>query len=215
MAHVTKELPWCVIDIDTLTGRVFLQQRWKYTWLLRPPMTAWTATERSAFHSNADKAIWASWSNKAKLKVVGTSAFAKKFIGKGLPINLDIRRVTSGHHWTVNVTKVNPSTFVTSNVRWASRIINLDTNDFQTKNFTHTTAPLKTIQYAVSHEFGHAAGNTSTLGRGDEYKTGHAHFSDHGSIMHSGNQLRARHFQTILDEMNKMIPGCTFSVLSV
>ena len=74
---------------------------------------------------------------------------------------------------------------------------------------------LDEIRLLIAHEFGHAAGNTVTLGRGDEYRAGHAHFGDQGSIMHSGNQLRSRHFRTILDVMNGMIPDTRFSVGSV
>jgi hypothetical protein len=215
VAHIVRDTAWCVIDIDTSTGRVFLQQRWNYTWVVRPPMALWTPAEKSSFHKKADHSIWNAWSNKAKLKVTGTAKFARTFNGKGLPINLDIRRVTAKHHWLVNVTKVPTGAFVTSSVRWNSRQINLDTNDFATRKFSHSTVPRKTQQVPVAHEFGHAAGNTSVLNRGDEYKSTSPHVNDQGSILHSGNQLRARHFLTILEEMNKMIPNCTFSVLSV
>ena len=37
MSHVTKQLPWCTIDIDTKAGKIVLQERWQYTWLIAPP----------------------------------------------------------------------------------------------------------------------------------------------------------------------------------
>lgn len=120
-----------------------------------------------------------------------------------------------GHHWHVNVRKIALDAFKVSSVNWTTRNVNLDTNDFQKRVFTHATPPRRTKQVAVAHEFGHTVGNTAVLGRGDEYKLGHVHHSDQASIMHSGSQLRARHFRTILDEMNQMIPGCTFTVHSV
>lgn len=215
MAHVVRTLPWCDIDIDTITGQVFLQQKWNYKWILGPVMSVWTATEKTNFHNRADKYIWAAWSKRATLGVSGTSSFSRTHSSKGVPINLDIRRVTSGEHWNVNVKKIAASAFERSNVVWSRRIINLDTNDFKTRINCLGVPRVCHKQKPVAHEFGHAAGNTAVLGRGDEYKTGHAHVNDHASIMNAGSQLRSRHFQTILDELNKMIPGTTFSVKSI
>lgn len=213
MGHVVRETDWCVIDVDTTVGRVFLQQRWQYTWNVRPPMANWTLSERRAFHRRADRAIWAAWSNRARLRVTGGSAFARRH--STVPINLDIRWVTSNPHWRVTVLKVPPGTFVTSSVRWNARTISLDTNDFTTRNICRGTPRVCTQQVPVAHEFGHAAGNTAVLGRGDEYRSSSANVADQSSILHSGSQLRSRHFRTILDELNVMIPGTTFAVHSV
>jgi hypothetical protein len=192
-----------------------MQQRWQYNWIAAPPFSAWTMAEQRDFHDRADRNIWAAWSNRAKLSVSGTSAFATKFKGKALPINLDIRRVTATPHWKVNVTKIATGTFQTSSVEWTARQIHLDTNDFVTRVICLGTPAVCTRQVPVAHEFGHAAGNTAVLLRGDEYHATSPHAGDQASIMHSGNLLRARHFQTILDELNKMIPSTTFAVLSV
>lgn len=70
-------------------------------------------------------------------------------------------------------------------------------------------------QKPVVHEFGHAAGNTVVLGRGDEYPAASTHRNDYASMMNAGSQLRDRHFRTILDELNSMIPGTTFSIKSI
>src|SRR3990172_1799829 len=168
MGHVVKDTTWCVIDIDTATGHVFLQQRWKYSWVVLPPMAPWTQTEQHDFHTRADRNIWAAWSNRARLNVQGSSAFARSFAGRGVTINLDIRWVTARNHWMVTVPKTPPGTFRTSSVTWTARPISLATTDFVTR-----------------------------------------------SICHSGNQLRSRHFRTIIDEMNSMIPGTIFSVRRV
>ena len=213
MAHVVHDTNWCVIDIDTTAGRVLLQQRWQYTWAVRPGVAAWTVAEQRDFHRRADLAIWAAWSNRASLRVTGRSAVARRH--HSVPINLDIRWVTARPHWRVTVTKVPSGTFLPSSVTWTARTISLDTNDFATRSICRGTPRVCTTQVPVAHEFGHAAGNTVTLGRGDEYRAGHAHFGDQGSIMHSGHQLRSRHFRTILDEMNGMIPDTRFSVGSV
>ncbi len=75
-------------------------------------------------------------------------------------------------------------------------------------------------QVTVAHEFGHAIGNTAKLMRGDEYynpyRTVQSPFAtDASSIMNIGGKLRRRHFQGILEELNKMIPQTKFSIRSV
>ena len=215
MGHVVRETAWCTIDIDTRVGRVFLQERWQYIWKVQPGLAAWTADEKRDFHHRADRSIWAVWSNRASLGVVGKSDFAKRFSRKKIPINLDVRWVIAKPHWTVTVTKIPADQFVQSSFNWASRTVSLDTNDFKTRLFCTGTPKVCTTQTPVAHEFGHTAGNTAVLGRGDEYKTSSPHRGDHGSILHSGNQLRSRHFRTILEEMNKMIPDTRFSVRSL
>lgn len=70
-------------------------------------------------------------------------------------------------------------------------------------------------QRPVAHEFGHAFGNTSVLGRGDEYRPTSAYVADTSSMMHGGNLLRARHFAHIVNELNQMVPNTTFAVSTV
>ncbi len=212
MAHVVHELPWCDIDIDTTTGKIFLQQRWNYNWILGAGMPPWTAAEKTNFHNRADQYIWAAWSNRAILGVSGSSQFSKSYSATGVPINLDIRRVTAKEHWNVNAKKIAAGAYERSNVLWHARIINLDTNDFQIRNNCLGLPRVCYQQKPVAHEFGHTVGNTAVLRRGDEYGAGHVYVNDHGSMMNVGSQLRDRHFQTILDELNKMIPDTVFTV---
>ncbi len=213
MRHVVKKTDWCVIDIDTTNGRIFLQQKWKYHWTVVTGLPAWTYSEKKDFHSRADRNIWAAWSNRVKINVTGSSTFARRYRA-GVPINLDVRWVLADEHWNVNVWKIPPDAFRTSNVIWDRKIINLDTNDFVTRKICRLGRSSCTSQVPVAHEFGHAAGNTKVLGRGDEYPDTSKHRADQSSIMHSGNQLRDRHFRTILDQMNTMMPDTTFSVRS-
>ncbi|MCZ2146611.1 MAG: hypothetical protein LC126_02420 [Bryobacterales bacterium] len=213
MGHVVREVPWCVIDLDTTVGRIFLQERWLYVWEVNPGQPAWTLEEKRAFHTRADRAIWAAWSNRVTMNVDGTSAFAGRFKGKPVPINLDVRWVTSKPHWTVHVTKIARGAFRQSNVEWDNHVINLDTEDFSTRTFEHGAA--RETQTPVAHEFGHTVGNTAVLNRGDEYRDTSPNQNDHGSIMNHGHHLRERHFRTIIEELNKMIPNTTFSVRSV
>jgi hypothetical protein len=107
----------------------------------------------------------------------------------------------------VFVTKV-PDGFMghPSRIEWTQRTIHLCTEDFETNRHAGGI---------VAHEFGHSAGNTGVLGRGDEYRPTSPHHADSGSVMNTGRALRERHFRTLVEEMNRMIPDAVFSVRSV
>jgi hypothetical protein len=114
------------------------------------------------------------------------------------------------------VTKIPEGQFATSSVLWTARKITLDSNDTHLRTFTNGAGTPNTTQMPVAHEFGHAIGNSIHIGHeGDEYVAGKAHNADKASIMNVGHALRARHFETIIDELNKMIAGTTFSVRAV
>lgn len=208
MSHVARDIAWCVIDINTNSGRVFFQERWQYTWIVADGVSAWTLAEKRRFHHRADNAVWRAWSNKARLRVTGTSDFAKKFLGKELPIDLDIRWVLADPHWSVTVNKIPKGAHVTSFVEWESRKISLDTEDFKPSIFDNGPGKPKDKLIPVAHEFGHTLG----ADQDDEYTAGSPHLADHRSILNHGNKLRSRHFKNILEEMNKMIADTTFEV---
>ncbi len=95
MPHIVRDIGWGIVDIVEHESRVFVQQRWKYAWNVKPPLLPWTLAEKRAFHRDVDRQIWASWSNHVTLSVSGTSSFARRFSATKLPINLDVRWVLS------------------------------------------------------------------------------------------------------------------------
>jgi len=208
MGHVTKDTAWCSIDIDTTNRVIFLQQRWFYHWTVAAGQSAWTASGRRDFHRTVDRLVWQYWSNRAFLSARGTSRIART--PGNYVVNWDVRWVTSNRHWTVTVQKIAPSAFARSSVRWNARTISLDTNDINAR--TISTSRPTNQQVPVAHEFGHSAGNTSVLGRGDEYPASSTHTSDLRSMMNQGSELRTRHFDTIIAELNTMIPNTQFQV---
>lgn len=216
MAHVTQDTTWCTIDIDTTAGQIVVQERWQYVWLLHSPrMTRWTLNERQRFHAQAEAAIWNAWSNRAFLRVEGTSEFAKRFSGREIPVFMDIRWVLAKPHWTVKVTKVPADVVRLSRVEWGVRVVTLDTNDFATRQECFgLTREICVRQVPVAHEFGHTIGNIGSIHREreDEYKLTSPYVADFHSIMHRGNQLRERHFEHLLTELYELIPDTVFTM---
>lgn len=217
MSHVTKDVPWCAIDIDTKAGKVVMQQRWQYVWLLQSTrMTRWTHPEKQRFHARADRAIWNAWSNRAMLKVEGKSEFAKRFRGHDIPVFMDIRWVLARPHWTVQVTKTsNKNVFLKSRVGWSARVIELDTNDFaEREKCFGPPKDLCVTQIPVAHEFGHTLGNIGAVhkGRSDEYNEKSLFSEDLASMMNRGNELHDRHFNHMLSEFGGMVPDTVFSL---
>lgn len=217
MPHIVKELDWCTIDIVVHESRVFVEQRWLYTWEEEIPLAPWTLEQKRAFHKEVNRQIWASWSDRVKLSVSGTSDFAKKFATTKVPVNLDIRWVLKDGQWTVTAWKVHDNSNPRAEVDWPNRTVTLYANDLApTSACTSATPQVCTTGFrTVPHEFGHTIGNTGALNRGDEYNPGSPHLADTTSIMNIGTQLRTRHFRTLLEAMNTMIPNTTFAVHSV
>ena len=119
----------------------------------------------------------------------------------------------------MTVTKVAPGTQGVGEVFWNTCRITLNTGDLVP--YRACTAQPAATQVcrenfdAVPHEFGHAIGNTVVLGRGDEYQTTSPHLADSESIMNVGREMRARHFRTIIDQLDLMVPGVTWSVANI
>jgi hypothetical protein len=212
MGHVVKQLTWCVIDIDTTLGRIFFQQWWKYAWEVQTPMADWTLAEKRTFHNSVDRQIWASWSNRVRLGVAGTHAFARRFAAAGATINLDVRWMLRDGHWDVTVLKMRPDEFEHSTVDFPNRKIKLNTNTATSTRQACNAAPTPVCRpgfRSSTHEFGH------TIDNDDEYTADSPHLADSTSIMNIGQQLRERHLSRIVTELNSMIPGVTFSVASI
>lgn len=204
MGHVTSETDWCTIDINTSTGQIVFQERWQYNWLIFGDVPDWTLSEKRCFHQRADDMIWGVWSNRGWFQATGVSDFARQFAGRKLPISFDIRWVTSDRHWLVSATKV-PDGYRRhpSRIDWKTRQVFICSEDF--KRDRHAGG-------IVAHEFGHAVGNSWVMKRGDEYKETSPHHKDKASVMNTGRQVRPRHFRTIIDALNKMMPDTRFVV---
>jgi hypothetical protein len=214
MSHIVRRPAWGVVDLNTTTGHIFVQEEWLYRWHVAPGARAWSLAERQQFHRTADEHIWGRWSNRVRVRPTGTHALARR--GADLPIEFDIRWVLRGGQWTVNVTKVAPGApSPRSNVDFAARIINLDTLDLVPHAVGNAARQHRPRFYTIPHEFGHTfpTGAGAAAPVGDEYNAGHAHLGDTGSLMNIGRHVRARHVQALVDELNAMLPDCQFAVV--
>lgn len=204
MGHVTRDNGRTSIDVDTSVARVFTVQRWQYRWLVAGGQPLWRQREKAHFHRQADLMVWNIWSNRATFRVAGTSDFARRFRNTQIPVNFDIQWVLETAHWTVDVLKVAPGTMThPTRVEWNARTIHLCTEDFETTRHAGGI---------IAHEFGHSMGNTGQLGRGDEYRPSSPHHGDSASVINVGRELRARHFRTLIEDLNLMIADTRWSV---
>lgn len=220
MGHVVRETGWSVIDIDTMSGEVLVSERWRYIWLVQVGVKPWTIAEQQRFHRLADRAIWSTWSSRALLNVTGSTDFARRFARRPLRLNFDIRRVSCGAHWTIEVTKIKPGSPPIGETFWNLRKMRLNSSDFEMTTLHAMDNDKPGRQVAVAHEFGHSIGNTQKDHRGDEYytpvKSAQSPFvADIASIMNIGHKLRRRHFQGVIEELDKMIDHTRFIVKSV
>lgn len=198
--------------IDESRKTILIKQKWKYSWLNAPGTSTWLYLEKKDFHAEVDKLIWNSWGSFFKLKTTGTSTFANNHNLTRWNVDFDIEWVTSNEHWEVEVTKIPSKTFSGSKIIWSSRKIILDTED--TSQVKRNEGGVDYFQTPVVHEFGHAAGNSivSIPGmHGDEYKVSSSFYHDKQSLMNIGSDLRIRHLDYILTQLNSMIPNTSFS----
>ncbi|WP_407264296.1 hypothetical protein [Tenacibaculum maritimum] len=196
------------IHIEESRGTILIKQKWRYFWLNSMNTSRWTYSEKQKFHKEVDNLIWNSWGEHFFLKVKGTSDFAIRNIKRRWDVNFDIEWVQYGEHWKVNVKKNPSKTFMKSNVKWYSKEMNLDILD--TSKQKRIVQGKNYFQYPVVHEFGHSAGNSIAVGHGDEYNSS-SYSMDKNSLMNVGDELRDRHLDFIISELNTMITRSTFS----
>lgn len=202
------------LHIEADRGTILIRQKWKYKWLVSARSTRWSYPEKRRYHHKADNMIWSSWGRHFELKVEGTSSFARKHRDTRWDVNFDIQWVLLKEHWKVEVTKYpsNHQGHPTSRVRWGERLIILDTKDTRARK--RNRGGRDYYQPTLTHEFGHAVGNSShpdAHSHGDEYRSTSNNFRDKNSLMNVGSELRDRHLDFILRELNTMIPDATFS----
>lgn len=193
--------------LNTRNSTVLVQQKWKYNWLNESNTTTWTQQQKRDIHHSLDALIWQQWAGHYRVHATGSSDFARDNRRTVFTINFDITWVTLDHHWTVNMTKTtNPRTI--SSVSWGRRIINLDSLDTRIK----TVGGIRG-QRGITHEFGHAVGNTRHAfsgNHGDEYPAASRFSRDRASIMNHGSELRQRHLDFVLRELQSLIPNTVF-----
>lgn len=213
MTNYSKKTNRMDIYVEDHRGSILVQLKWKYDWTNKQGTTPWVYNEKKNFHDSADKLIWNIWSNQIIVKTKGTSSFAQKYASTGFRVNFDIKWVLSGEHWVVEVKKIPPGHFQTSSVNWYSSSITLDTEDINPVN--RNRSGVACTQYPVSHEFGHAVGNSiyaSTSMHGDEYRSTSQYFWDKLSIMNIGDEIRRRHIDFLILELNGLIPNTNFYI---
>ncbi|WP_461532124.1 hypothetical protein [Sinomicrobium sp.] len=202
------------IVVEPHRQTILVQQRWKYDWQILVPVSSWTYDDKKEFHRRADELIWGQWSGKFIVRVEGNSDFATQFTDRDFTVNFDIKWVLSNEHWSVVVRKIPPGDFRTSHVKWGTRTMQLDTEDLilveRVKNGKSY------FQYPVAHEFGHAAGNSVyATTHGDEYGSSSPFQLDRSSMMNVGNELRDRHSDYLIQQLNTMVPETSFRIYKV
>lgn len=213
MGHLVAEEDWGIVDLDTSTGRVFVQEDWLYVWLLYQGVTShWTLAEKQLFHHRVDIGVWKLWSNKLFLKVNGHAPFPARRV----PINFDVRWKTHGtHHWTVLAWKVpqasTPTSPIWSEVDWKVHTVRLSTADILERGAMNKAGKSTPNFRTPPHEFGH------TMYLPDEYnlptpQDPSPNLGDVNSIMNVGRQVRARHLALLTTTLNRLMPSARFSI---
>lgn len=214
------------VTLDTEKREVLVVQKWRFDWTKKLcykmalySLPDWTFEAKAQFTREAFDRIYQLWSNKAYVTVRGNVPFVQAYAGVPFTIRVQVQEVTSGEHWKVKVQKVPLAIDVIPYVLWYKKEIFLTSNSLRSEPMTIYDRDHKNIgltkQYSVSHEFGHAFGNTTksapTLS-GDEYKAGHPDFDDFESIMNIGNEVRRRHYTHVKGLLEQMIPGAVFDL---
>lgn len=211
MGHLTSNEIWGNVDLDTTTGRVFVQQDWDYAWLPYTGVAPWTYREKLAFHTRVDRAIWGAWSNHLRIKVSGKAPFS----AKSIPVNFDVRWKLKGHpHYKVEAWKVPPGSTSTKPI-WSHVLfgdyIRLSTADIWPRGAMNDAGKSTDNFVTPPHEYGH------TIGAPDEYNnptptSPNPYLGDTQSIMNIGRKVRGRHLALLTQTLHKMVPEAKFSV---
>jgi hypothetical protein len=212
--NITKRTSHFDININTKTNSILIIQRWKYNWIANG-FSEWSYEEKKKMHEAFEKEMVRVWNNRANLKPTGRSAFAKKYSSVSFRLTFDIQWFTSVGHWEVEVKKLAPKDYShRPNVKWNEQKILLYSVDID--DMLKQKDPFRVTQKNIAHEFGHTLGNISNIPNmhADEYNPKSSFYEDKTSLMNVGMELRTRHFDHIIKEINKMIPDTQF-ILSI
>jgi len=213
------------IYINDQAKTITIRQRWKYVWRYdaQKSIKPWAVDEKQYFHKQAVFLIKSIWETAPRVNIRGDSDFVKSNAGRSFQFRFDIEKVNAGEHWTISANKVPNGSKFRSWTDWRNGKIVLDILDTGSRviHFNgHTN-----YQIPVVHEFGHAIGNVPSIyggSQGDEYTVGSPldsfirlqdispYHTDYSSVMNRGSDLRARHFEYLLRELNTMISSTTF-----
>jgi hypothetical protein len=209
MNNIVKKTLHFDININAIANDILIIQRWKYNWIANG-FSNWTYNEKKKMHEAFEKEMIEVWNQKARVKPSGNSLFVKKHKQSVFKIAFDIQWVTSFAHWEVEVKKVAPKDYShRPHVKWHEQKILLYSVDID--NMIKQSKPFIT-QKNIAHEFGHAIGNASGIPNmhSDEYNPRSSFYSDSNSLMNLGMELRARHFDYVIREINTVIPDTQF-----
>lgn len=222
MKFVLKETPYMDIVINEAIHEVLIKQRWKLIdFQLRGQLIQFLGIHKlfylekwkEEFKYRAKNIIEEHWNEPnfflLKLVLIGEETdFYRKNKMTIWTVRFQIDWVLENAHWDVMLS-YNP---IRSSVNWGKRLIKidrLDTNIKRTGTYTR--------QIGLLHEFGHTIGNSSyaisrqrKILHGDEYNKVSPYYLDEKSIMNIGNELRFRHIDYILLELETMIPNVKF-----
>lgn len=216
---LSRQTPYMDIYVEERMESILIRQRVNYNWLKKPvTLPDWTITQKRKFHSDCDTLIWNHWGQSYFVKVRGTSSFAQRNYNKLFKIKFDIKWDLNNPQWTINATKIPKGGWAQSSIIWAHRVINFDTEDVTPVHKGHGN-----MQRGVLHEYGHVIGNSPTAHaqvglprRGDEYLndavTNGGFNTDYKSIMNTGEELRRRHLDYVINQLNLMLPQTTFYI---
>lgn len=185
--------------------------------------------ELRKYQNTVTNIIYSIWNNKCYFKVRGNSKFANKHKKTRFKLQFKIIWSTSPNsNWKVYIHRKDTRSYV----RQYAREIHFDLFDIDLQEKIGSDGNI--LQYPVAHEFGHTIGLVKfsrpllsfnpnypwgTL-HADEYETNSSKenkfrrpfINDRRSIMNIGNELRERHMDYILQELNTLLLGTEFYI---
>ena len=179
-------------------------------------MRPWSEEDKSAFHRAVDRQVWSHWSKKARFMLSPRSGprvsslraeLLRRCSNRGLTLSFDIRKVSSGGHWKVDVIRLSSDQTGRAEVDFTARIMTLFHNDTEPSRATNGAGASSARFMTVPHEFGH------TLDVDDEYERSSRFLPDRKSVMNIGTEIRPRHLRLLGATLEKLVPGCAFTAM--